>query len=504
MKLYAIFKMKLTILMFFILWEQPNAYTQVRTINIGPNQYAASLEMTPDNYEYLIVNNVAVLRDSLVKFSNEIYSKFNDDFDFIVYLFNEDYFQDGVRPEFPFFGQAHNVTNTVTGIGLSTFNHTAQWGSAGKLKTVIIMPVREFIFYGPFLHEICHTWANFGIPARWWNGQEISYPHHWGLTGGSTKGQLGGFQQSTLETNIDGDPNKYRVASFGANANGGNTVTYNKLELYLMGMIPISDVPSFDVFSGTTGISYGGSTLTFTAATRTTYDPASLEALLGQRNPSSINSQKNFRTLFVLLTPAPVTADEWYIVEHHANLMGIPGSDGTSFNNFWEATEGLATMQTGNLLNAVLPVQFGVITASVKDDLLKVNWSTLSEENNDHFIIEASADGKNFTEIGRLKSAAKDGNSDVPVHYTFSLNTDNLGIAGMAGFGLFALLCFAARRNRRLFAVAALVCATAFISCNKDTDALNTSPEGNIYIRIAQVDKDGTKTYSKVVKAVRK
>ena len=164
----------------------------------------------------------------------------------------------------------------------------------------------------------------------------------------------------------------------------------------------------------------------------------------------------------------------------------------TGFSGFFVKT------QTG-----VLPVTFGDISAIIRGGSLFVNFTSLTEENNDRFIIEASADGKNFTQIGTLKSTAKGGNSDVAIPYSFSLNTNSLGIAGMAGFGLFALLCFATRRNRGLFAVAAIICAASFISCNRNVEELSVNAGENIYIRIAQVDKDGTKTYSKVVKAVK-
>ncbi len=151
----------------------------------------------------------------------------------------------------------------------------------------------------------------------------------------------------------------------------------------------------------------------------------------------------------------------------------------------------------------VLPVTFGDISAIVRGGTLFVNFTSLAEENNDRFIIEASADGKDFTAIGTLKSTAKEGNSDIAIQYSFSLNANSLGIASMVGFGLFALLCFAARRNRGIFAVAALICAASFISCNRNVEELNVNSGENVYIRIAQVDKDGTKTYSKVVKAVK-
>ncbi len=164
----------------------------------------------------------------------------------------------------------------------------------------------------------------------------------------------------------------------------------------------------------------------------------------------------------------------------------------TGFSGFFVKTQDQA-----------LPVTFGDISAIIRGGSLFVNFTSLTEENNDRFIIEASADGKNFTAIGTLKSTAKEGNSDIAIQYSFSLNANSLGIAGMAGFGLFALLCFASRRNRGVFAVAAIICAASFISCNRNVEELSVNSGENVYIRIAQVDKDGTKTYSKVVKAVK-
>ena len=67
-----------------------------------------------------------------------------------------------------------------------------------------------------------------------------------------------------------------------------------QLELYLMGMLPVSSVSSFDMFTDITSLAVNSSTFDFTASTRTTYTPESLEEFLGERVPSSGSSQNDF------------------------------------------------------------------------------------------------------------------------------------------------------------------------------------------------------------------
>ncbi len=148
-----------------------------------------------------------------------------------------------------------------------------------------------------------------------------------------------------------------------------------------------------------------------------------------------------------------------------------------------------------------LPVTFDKISAVLKQGNLFVNFTSLSETNNSHFIIEASTDGKNFKEIGTLPSAAPGGNSDEPLSYEFSINTNGMDLTGMLGFGLFILLCLISKRNRKLFAGMAVICAFAFVSCKKTMQDMEVGGQ-DMYIRIVQVDKDGAKTYSQTVKAV--
>jgi hypothetical protein len=324
---------------------------QIHPITISTNQRVASVLMSQSEYSSWITNdefNNYAKRESLVQ---DIYQKFDDKFDFIFLILNEP----SKPANLPYAGELIGISNAVTGLGLPIYNNEASYGSLGKLKSVMALTSQNFLLYGPSLHELAHNWANFLIDTKGWDGSaEYDIGAHWGFTGGSTKGQLGGFQQSSLQTNVGGNPNKYSVGSFYGIANGGNSVPYNDLELYLMGLIPLTDVANFDVFRGLSQVTTVGSNIEFTASTRITYDNAKILADAGgARNPSYSTSQKNFRLLVVILTPTPLTSTEWDTFDDQSEKFGRPSSDGMPIYNFWEATRGLATIETGNLLNAV-------------------------------------------------------------------------------------------------------------------------------------------------------
>lgn len=157
-------------------------------------------------------------------------------------------------------------------------------------------------------------------------------------------------------------------------------------------------------------------------------------------------------------------------------------------------------------INLVLPVTFGDIAAIIKDGSLDLKWRTLTEKNNDYFIIEASKDGKAFKRIGEIKSAALEGNSDQPVEYHFSMNMGDL--SGLVAMGLLSFSLLLIMNRRKLGHWTNLILITGIItcfdiSCNKAvTEEITTNKNEKIYLRIGQVDKDGTKTYSNVFQAV--
>jgi hypothetical protein len=56
-----------------------------------------------------------------------------------------------------------NVSNHVSGIGLDTFDHTAEWGSAGTLESVVYMDsIDQYLEFDGFeflAHEVGHRWG---------------------------------------------------------------------------------------------------------------------------------------------------------------------------------------------------------------------------------------------------------------------------------------------------------------------------------------------------------
>ncbi|MEP0265412.1 T9SS type A sorting domain-containing protein [Dokdonia sp.] len=383
--------MKNLLLFFVAIVCAINLNAQEHLIEIHPEGRVASLLMEPSEYNNWIINdefNNATVRHSLFQ---DIYQYFEDDFDFVFLILNED-----TRPSNLPFGQLINVSNDIEGIGKNIFNNSPNYGSNGQLKAVMHLTRRDYLRAGPSLHEIMHNWGNSGIYTESVSatGDDLSsfpYIPHWGFTGGSNKGQLGGFDQSTL---IENGENSYTVEDFGPNANGGNSVPYSQTELYLMGMIPITDIDPFDVFTDITSLSVtpvdDPDMFHFEANDRTTYTPELLESTLGIRNPSYIDSQKDFKLLVLILTDTPLSTNQWNLVNDHSEKFGRPASDDASHtHNFWEATNGVGSLETGNLFNS-LGINDITISDSIRVYPIPVKDQILIDVNTDVNINSAS------------------------------------------------------------------------------------------------------------------
>jgi len=337
------------VLLIFVACEDEapsDADNTIHEFELHSNNRVSSLLMTESEYSDWINNDGFTDSGMRIPLINDVYNKFPDEYDFIFFVLNEP----SIPANLYYYGMLIGVSNNVQGIGKSIYDYSSDYGSSGKLKAVMQLTGLEYLKYGPALHELAHQWANFALPthsvdAPGTNLTSYLYGSHWGFTGGSTKGQLGGFKQSTL---IDNGNNSYTVEEFGPFANGGNGIPYNELELYLMGMIPISSVSNFDMFTDITSLAVNTSTFDFTANTRTTYTPQSLEELLGQRDPSIDNSQKDFKLLVVVITDSPLSDDEWNKVDATAEWFSKKEDDGTSLYNFWEATNGVGSITIEN------------------------------------------------------------------------------------------------------------------------------------------------------------
>lgn len=82
----------------------------------------------------------------------------------------------------------------------------------------------------------------------------------------------------------------------------------------------------------------------------------------------------------------------------------------------------------GSKLSGVnpLPVELVKFTASCAGDKIAMNWSTASESQNDHFTVERSSDGTNWSRVGTVKAA---GTSNQPKSYIFSDTEIQKGIS---------------------------------------------------------------------------
>ncbi len=153
----------------------------------------------------------------------------------------------------------------------------------------------------------------------------------------------------------------------------------------------------------------------------------------------------------------------------------------------------------------VLPVVFGSISAKWNGNNLNVTWTTETEKNNDYFDIEASTNGVDFISIGTVKSLAPDGNSDKAIQYELTKSLTGNTLASILGISLLGLGSIGLYRKRRLrlpFTLVIMCGLTAILFGCKKATSDELGGDGKVFIRVTQVDKDGSRSSSKVVKVV--
>lgn len=152
-------------------------------------------------------------------------------------------------------------------------------------------------------------------------------------------------------------------------------------------------------------------------------------------------------------------------------------------------------------IDQALPVAFEEIGAQIRNHTLEVQWNTSNETNNDHFIVEASADGTNFLPIAQVASKAENGISGRSLQYHISIDSNGKLALGLGLLAFLLTVRPTRNRSKRLFAASAVILCL-FITCNKHTVADTEAGDQPRFIRIAQVDKNGAKQYSRMVKIV--
>ena len=271
------------------------------------------------------------------------FTHYEDAFDYLMVLSNHQFDNN----EYYTYAATHiSVRNDVDGTGRSKYSRNQAMGSAGRLNAILHFPSNTVFPWGPVLHEIMHSWANFTIPTV--------HRSHWGFS--SANGQLGGFDRSNL---VDHGGGRYSAGNFGLYANRGNSVPYSPIELYFAGLIPPSEVPDLWVAedgqwlkdaSGNWVYDDSGYQI-FTASRASEWSIERIAAEHGTRIPDSSQSQKEFRAALILAVdplhpPRQSTLDD---LSKAVQVFTHAGEDDSRLFNFWEATGGRATLTMDGL-----------------------------------------------------------------------------------------------------------------------------------------------------------
>ncbi|MBL8308842.1 MAG: hypothetical protein JNL19_00325 [Burkholderiales bacterium] len=239
------------------------------------------------------------------------YQYLTDEFDFLNIVF------DKVQPQ----NRYHFATrNSVAGTGQSSYNSNAQYGGASRLVGITVFPISDY-FDGASAahqHEIGHQWMAFLKNASLTSGSP-----HWpastmaaDLMGLSIPGSGAGGQ---FNCQLTAEGNGLRVTPL----NYLRAMSYNPLDLYLMGMIAASDVPDQWVVTDSNWVNNwpalcDGRVLSSGFSRLTAND---VVAANGPRTPATGAAQRTFRVATVVVSEGLLSADAMSYYSYFAQRM---------------------------------------------------------------------------------------------------------------------------------------------------------------------------------------
>jgi len=311
----------------------------------------------------------------LKEITNLVYSKLNDDFDFVFFVLNTP-MDEIIKKQLGFYGLNSRVSNNVQGLGTGQHNFTAEWGSDGKLISALYFPYYEAIAAGPSLHELLHSWTSFICPTYDLGNKQ--YLAHWGVS--NANGQAGGFQYlRVVEENCDGVAGKtlyqasrdlktnrdgsFKNGGFGINGNNGNGSSYSDIELYLMGLKSAQELRDanfyLDIYSGNDYQAESFANGYFYSTGKKTYTIDDIIAKNGKRIPDASVSQKQFKVLTVVITPETATENFRHEIMRDINWLAGDMKNATYPNlyNFRQATGDKGSLIVNDLMSSLkIPV----------------------------------------------------------------------------------------------------------------------------------------------------
>lgn len=314
----------------------------VHAADVRASRYAASIVAQPSGaFPDRSVDNGVV--------AGRYYDYFADDRDFLLIAKP---FNTGGAPAASF----GSVRNDIEGIGLPQFDDSSFFGSAGVLQGVMNVYWGN-VALGTLNHELLHRWAAFLDPSL----DLARAGGHWGAIEAAVSAFGGPPPYAGSYDNIEfvsGDT--YRAWN-----NAGAVYRHNQLELYLMGLIAIAEVPTpiaalvnpvFQTYQYGDGVKYS----IYTADAIRQVSTADILAVEGSRVPDHAQSQRLFRTALIVAYDRPLTDVELAYYDHAMREYQRP-LDSPLGLTFAEATGGRAAVSTSLPRRIPTVSQWGVM-----------------------------------------------------------------------------------------------------------------------------------------------
>jgi hypothetical protein len=292
-------------------------------LTLHSNKHVAQIVL-PDDID---VDDGTSLGNSLRIITKKLYERFNDNFDFILLVSNNDTQPAGI---------------SYSGI----FHSPGDSGSAGKLQGIIHFPRISLVRNGPSLHEIGHNWAG--------HSGFIGYSGGTASSGSGTKatgvhadfdgeGTLGSFSGEHL---VDEGGGLYSAPGFGTFANGGNGASYSGDVLFKMGFISkaaAGNVWVVENAESATGADPDRRYFTADSVTEMSY------AAYNPDDPDTPLGDQSFKILTVLIDNVKPSEENLNSLDENTQWLTQTGDDGSFLFNFNEATNFKGTLISGQL-----------------------------------------------------------------------------------------------------------------------------------------------------------
>jgi len=274
-------------------------------------------------------------REPLIGAAKELYAVYPDKFDFITVMPGGTMWDPrrpwdlgGYGENVPYF---ISVRQQIQGIGLTTWDNTAAYGSAGRLQGAIY---HSFGDASVLLHEVGHQWGiHYGYQLGLSNDS-----NHWAENiAFSDYDEMAEYFRANDGYSYNF---RYHEGQLEQKLNTGEKSGFSDLTLYLMGLLPAAEVQPIRLLSK---IKIVDGKVTAAEQVITIEE---LIAAEGTRKPSFEEAQKDFSMAFVIITQDVPTPAEAAAISLMAKYFGSDGPREGDIVPFNTATGGRGTMTT--------------------------------------------------------------------------------------------------------------------------------------------------------------